>query len=308
MDWRRYARLWIGRVWLIGVLALLAGAGAWLVRHGDPKVYEQESSYVVRPSDRIPPTAADNVASTLSQPDSAIVQTVLGILASKHLEQPNGSTLVSGAPSPTQWKATLRPGSNIVDVKISGHDSTEVSASTLSYAQAAITAVSRSYHIYQLESLGSDGPPVQTGPRVWRTVVLAMMLAVLLGSAAVAIEAQLRPGPAARREPAASSDAPRAVPRRKPARRAGRQEPGPASGGAAAASRRKPALPAGRQEPGSGAAAAASRRKPAPPGGRQEPDPSSDGASTAATRKPAKREAPKQKAGQEADVVKRDDA
>jgi hypothetical protein len=194
VDFRSYMTLWFWRAWLIVPLAVLAGGAAWLSRHDDPKVYEQKSSYVIRPTSRIAPDAADNVAGTLAQPDSAIVQTVLGILGSQHLPQATGPALVSSAQSPTRWTASVRPGSNIVDVRMSGHDPAVISSTTGLYSQAAIAAVNRSYTIYQLESLGADGPPVQTGPKVWLTVALAMILAVLLGSGAVAFEGVLRPG------------------------------------------------------------------------------------------------------------------
>ncbi len=72
----------------------------------------------------------------------------------------------------------------------------------------AARLVEGSYPPYRLESLGAPSPPVQVGPKIARTVGLALLLGALLGITLVLAERRLR-STLAQREGPSRAPAPR---------------------------------------------------------------------------------------------------
>jgi hypothetical protein len=195
-------------------LAAVAGIAAFISVSGDPKTYERESSFAVRPSATVPPGAVNDVLGTLAQPDSAVTETIVNMLGSPRVRsfaaQSAGlpASSVGGSGSPYAWSATRRPGSTIVDVRVTGPDDDKLLAIQQAAGPEAARLVEESYTPYRLETLSAPSPPVQVGPQIRRTVGLALLLGALLGIILVFVERRLR-----------SSLAQREGPSRAPARR-----------------------------------------------------------------------------------------
>jgi capsular polysaccharide biosynthesis protein len=184
----------------IAVLALAAVAGiaAFIAVSNDPKKYERETSYAVRPSSDVPPDAVNDVLGTLAQPDSAITETIVNMLGSPRLRNfaaqsagvPEGS--VGGSGAEYVWSATRRPGSTIIDIRLTGPDAEKLLAMQTAAAPEAARLVEESYSPYRLETLSAPSPPVQVGPKIARTVGIAFLLGALLGITLVLVERRLR--------------------------------------------------------------------------------------------------------------------
>ena len=187
MELTTLIRVWLLRLPLIVLVGLLCGLGALLVASSRPTVHEQKLSFVLRPADGLPVEEADRVAGTLADRDSAITQTVLGMIQSV----PAGA----GA-NHVERTVTLRPGTNIIDVALEG-DEAAVAAAGSSFLVSAPEQVRRSYSIYALQPLGVAGPLTEKPSTLWRTVAVAVLLgwALALGVAVLEHRARSRPSP-----------------------------------------------------------------------------------------------------------------
>jgi capsular polysaccharide biosynthesis protein len=194
---------------LLAVLALtaVAGAAAFISVRNDPKTYQRESSFAVRPSSTVPPAAVNDVIGTLAQPDSAITETIVSMLGSPRLSsfaaQSAGvpASSVGGSGAPYVWSATRRPGSTIIDMRITGPADDKLLAMQTAAAPEAARLVEQSYTPYRLETLSAASPPVQVGPKIARTVGFGLLLGALLGITLVLVERRLRSSVAQREGP-----------------------------------------------------------------------------------------------------------
>ena len=71
----------LAAVWL----AALAGLAALVVLSDEPKTYEVESSFAIRPSDEVQTAELPDVVGTLAEPDNAVTETIVNILGSELL-------------------------------------------------------------------------------------------------------------------------------------------------------------------------------------------------------------------------------
>jgi capsular polysaccharide biosynthesis protein len=203
---RMPAPLW--RVLAVLALTGVAGLAAFISVRNDPKTYERETSFAVRPSSDVPPAAVNDVLGTLAQPDSAITETIVNMLGSPRLRdfaaQSAGvpATSVGGSGAEYVWSATRRTGSTIIDVRLTGPDDDKLLAMQSAAAPEAARLVEESYSPYRLETLSAPSPPVQVGPKIARTVGLALLLGALVGITLVLVERRLRTSLAAREGPA----------------------------------------------------------------------------------------------------------
>ena len=187
MELTTLIRVGLRRLPFIILLGLLCGLGALLVASSQPTVYEQKLSFVLRPADRLPVEEADRVAGTLADRDSAITQTILGLVQSVPAPAGSGSNDI-------ERTVTLRPGSNIIDVALEGDDAA-VAAAGNSILVSAPQLVHRSYSIYLLEPLGVAGAPTEKPSTRWRTVALAILLGWALALGVAVLEYRARGGP-----------------------------------------------------------------------------------------------------------------
>jgi hypothetical protein len=179
-------------------LAALAGLAALIVVSSGSTTYEQESSFAIRPSDTVAPAAVPDVVGTLSDPDSAVTESIVDILGSARLQAssaraagvPPDAVAASGAEY--SWLATRRPGSTIVDLKVSGPDPAKVTAMQAAAARDAADLVESNYSVYRLESLNASASANQVGSKTAQTVGLAVVLGALLGIGLLFAERKLR--------------------------------------------------------------------------------------------------------------------
>jgi hypothetical protein len=197
----------IWRVLAVVGLAAVAGIAAFISVSNDPKIYEREASFAVRPSQTVPPAAVNDVLGTLAQPDSAITETIVNMFGSPRLRTfaarsagvPPGS--VGGSGAEYAWSATRRTGSTIIDMRLTGPDDDKLRAMQTAAGPEAARLVQQSYSPYRLETLSAPSPPTQVGPKITRTVGLALLLGALLGTILVLVERRLRSSLAQREGP-----------------------------------------------------------------------------------------------------------
>ena len=188
----------IWRVLAVVGLSAVAGIAAFISVSNDPKTYEREASFAVRPSPTVPPAAVNDVLGTLAQPDSAITETIVNMFGSPRLRTfaarsagvPPGS--VGGSGAEYAWSATRRTGSTIIDMRLTGPDDGKLRAMQTAAGPEAARLVEQSYSPYRLETLSAPSPPTQVGPKITRTVGLALLLGALLGIILVLVERRLR--------------------------------------------------------------------------------------------------------------------
>ena len=187
------------RVLAVVALAGLAGLAALVVMSGEPKTYERESSFAIRPSDTVPNAALSDVVGTLSQPDSAVTETVVDMLGSARLRSSAAQaaglppTAVGESAATYGWKATRRPGSTVVDVALTGPSDAELLKMQTALSTEAARLVEDNFALYRLESLSIPAAsPDQVGPKTKQTVALALILGALLGIALLLLERKLR--------------------------------------------------------------------------------------------------------------------
>ncbi|HEY7267388.1 MAG TPA: hypothetical protein VH501_06810 [Solirubrobacterales bacterium] len=182
-------------------LAAVAAIAAFISVSNDPKTFQRESSFAVRPSPDVPPASVNDVLGTLAQPDSAVTETIVNMLGSPRLSDFAAraagvpTSAVGGSGTEYTWSATRRTGSTIVDVRLKGPDDQKLLAMQSAAAPEAARLVEDSYPPYRLETLSAPSPPTQVGPKTARTVGLALLLGALLGITLVLAERRLRSGP-----------------------------------------------------------------------------------------------------------------
>jgi hypothetical protein len=198
----------IWRILAVVGLAAVAAAAAFISVGNDPKTFQRESSFAVRPSSDVPPASVNDVLGTLAQPDSAITETIVNMLGSPRLQDFAArsagvpATSVGGSGSEYVWSATRRTGSTIIDVRLTGPNDDKLLAMQTAAAPEAARLVEQSYPPYRLETLSAPSPPVEVGPKTARTVGLALLLGGLLGVTLVLVERRLRSSLAQREGPA----------------------------------------------------------------------------------------------------------
>ena len=194
---RLLAPMW--RALAVVGLAALAGIAAFVVMTGEPKTYERESTFAIRPSETVPAAILSDVVGTLSQPDSAVTETVVDMLGSPRLRSsaatraglPTKSVAESGATY--GWKATRRPGSTVVDVTLTGPSDAKLLEMQTALSAKAASLVERNFALFRLESLSAPtSSPDQVGPKTKQTVALALIFGALLGVALLVLERKLR--------------------------------------------------------------------------------------------------------------------
>ena len=186
------------RALAVVALAALAGLAALIVLSNDTTKYERESSFAIRPSETVAPDSLPDVVGTLSEPDSAVTESIVDILGSARLRdsaaQAAGISPDSVAASGAEysWLASRRPGSTIVDLRISGPDPAKLAAMDAAAGPEAAGLVEANYSVYRLESLNAPEPAARVGSETAQTVFLAVLLGALVGIGLVIAERQLR--------------------------------------------------------------------------------------------------------------------
>ena len=188
----------LGRALAVVALAGLAGLAAFVVTSNDPKTYERESSFVIRPSETVPPELLPDVVGTLVLPVGGATQTIVDVLSSARLREstaiaaglPPDSVAESGAEY--SWTASRQPSSAIVNLKLTGPSDAKILAMQSAVPREAASLVAGSFGMYRLESLDAATSPKQIGPKTAQTVALAVILGAFIGIGLVLAEGRLR--------------------------------------------------------------------------------------------------------------------
>jgi uncharacterized protein involved in exopolysaccharide biosynthesis len=91
---------------------------------------------------------------------------------------------------------------------LTGPDDGKLRAMLTAAGPEAARLVEQSYPPYRLETLSAPSPPVQVGPKITRTVGLALLLGALLGITLVLAERRLRSTLAQREGPSGARGEP----------------------------------------------------------------------------------------------------
>jgi hypothetical protein len=186
------------RALAVVALAALAGLAALIVVSSQATTYERESSFAIRPSSTVPPASLSDVTGTLSEPDSAVTESIVDILGSARLQDASAreagvapdAVATSGAEY--SWLASRRPGSTIVDLRITGPDASTLAAMQAAAGRNAANLVESNFSLYSLEPLNGATSADEVGPKTGQTVFLAILLGALLGLALLFAERKLR--------------------------------------------------------------------------------------------------------------------
>jgi hypothetical protein len=188
----------IRRALAVVALAALAGLAAFVATRNDPKTYERDSSFAIQPSATVTPQQLTDVVGSLAQPDSGVTQTIVDVLGSGRLRDsaavaaglPPGTVAASGGEY--SWSVTRRPGSAVVEIRLTGPSDAKLKAMQAAIPTEAGNLVASSFGLYQLEPLDAATAPTQVGPKTAQTVALAVLLGAFLGIALVLAEGRLR--------------------------------------------------------------------------------------------------------------------
>ncbi len=189
----------IWRALAIVVLAALAGLAAFVSLRDDPKIYERESSFVIRPSETVPPDQMADAVGALAPPvGGGATPTIVEVLGSARLREP--TAVAAGLPPESvgetgakySWTASQRPGSAIVDIRLTGPSDAKLSAMQAAIPEEAASLVAGSFGLFRLESLDASTSAKQVGPKTAQTVALAVLLGALVGASLVLLERRLR--------------------------------------------------------------------------------------------------------------------
>jgi hypothetical protein len=189
----------IWRALAVMVLAALAGLAAFAALSDDPKTYERESSFVVRPSETVPPDQMADVVGALAPPvGGGATPTIVELLGSARLREPTAVAAglrpesVGETGAEYSWTASQRPGSAIVEISLTGPSDAKLRAMQGAIPEEAAGLVSGSFGLFRLDSLDAATSAKQVGPKTAQTVALAVLLGALVGISLALVEGRLR--------------------------------------------------------------------------------------------------------------------
>lgn len=196
MELATFLKLLLRRSWLLIAVPLLVAITTAAVLRSQPPIYEYTMSFVLRPSAELDRTQLEGALSSLDDRGS-VPQSVAGALNAPGFRAL--ATRAAGGDDPRQSEpattvnASVRPESALIDVTVRGSDPASVARIGDSFAQLASRWVARTYPLYELESLGSQGPPRQLTSRLRNLVVLASGVGLLLAVAVLFLVPMTRP-------------------------------------------------------------------------------------------------------------------
>jgi hypothetical protein len=188
----------IWRALAVIVVAALAGLAAIVALSDDPKTYERESSFVIRPSETVPPELLPDAVGAIAPPVGGVTPTIVSILNSARLRESAAVAAglppesVGGSGAKYSWTASQQPASAVVDIKLTGPSDAKLLAMQTALPEEAATLVGGSFGLFRLESLNASTSTKQVGPKIAQTAVLAVLLGALVGITLLLIEGRLR--------------------------------------------------------------------------------------------------------------------
>lgn len=190
MDIGAFLRFLGRRWWLIPLIAGVGAIAALATTAGQPKVYERVHSFVIRPSDKVAGGNVVNTLDTLSERDSAVIGTIVGVLESARLHQAaERETRGAAIGAASKSKAVVRPGTTIVDLELRGRDPNRLAALGDAMNRVAPNYLSHNYGALRLDFLGAVASRGPVAPKAGTAMVLAGSVGALLALGLIFLEA-----------------------------------------------------------------------------------------------------------------------
>jgi hypothetical protein len=170
------------RLWLIVLLAALAGVTAWMTLQGQEDVYQARLEYVLRPAASLDPAEVPDAVRNLSSNSGQFKTTLASVLSSdRFLHLASQRALGSNAPSGYSIVPSNDGESDILVLSVEGPDRDTVEALSGALTGVAGDWVRDVYRLYQLDLLTSDIPGDPLPQDSSRVIILAVALGALLG-------------------------------------------------------------------------------------------------------------------------------
>jgi hypothetical protein len=184
----RFRHTFRRRVWLV-VVACVAGMGlAWLVVRGDPRIYERELTYVIRPAASLDDSAYGDALSTIDHEITGVEPTLLQVLGEPEFLARAVERVGSGEES-NSLRATIRPGSNIIDVTLRSSDRAALRSLSTEVASRAEQWLDATYHgVYVLDPLLVTVRPDAVAPDVGHAIEVGFVIGAAAGVVLVFLE------------------------------------------------------------------------------------------------------------------------
>jgi hypothetical protein len=182
------------RLWVVALLALVAGLTAWLTTRGQEKLYDRTLSFVVRPGQALTDSQVPDATRGLAQENGRIANTIGGVLGSdRFLRVASEEAELEGVDGSYSIGATIRPGRDIIDVALRGPDREVLGPLARAYSRVSEEWVGEVYRgAYELEFLNEEPSNGPVAPQTGQSVSLAILLGALLGFGIVFLEARVR--------------------------------------------------------------------------------------------------------------------
>jgi capsular polysaccharide biosynthesis protein len=182
MEAKHYLEILIRRWWIVVGAALLALTSAFYLTAQQPWVYEADATFVVRPR-LIDANDAVKAIDTLIR-GGEINETFAGIATSDAIvdlaKDTIGRDIIRS--SATSANASVVPGTNILQITVSGRDRLVVKEYTDQIALELVTYIEGLEDVFTLVPLDGANPPNNpAGPKKNLTIVLAGILGTVAG-------------------------------------------------------------------------------------------------------------------------------
>lgn len=181
------------RVWLLGLTCAVAGAFGWLLVRDDPKIYERELTYVIRPSPALDDSAYADALSTIDRELTGVEPTLLRIVGrpeflAQAIERSGRGNATNGL------RATIRPGSNIVDITIQSSDRSFLGDLSTAVASLAEEWLDTTYRgVYVLDPLLVTARRDAVEPDVGHAIEVGIVIGAAAGLVVVLVETLVAP-------------------------------------------------------------------------------------------------------------------
>ena len=184
--WRRSpsVRALLSRWRLLVVGCVVGGVLAWALVRDDARHYEVDASLLLRPGPALDNSAYDDALSAISREQTGLEPTLLRIFNGERFERAAVAALEPGARDEYELRTTIRPGTDIIEIAITGPDRAVLERISRTATLLAAEWAQDTYRgAFVLDALDRTSPVEPVAPRVGH----AVQVGVLLGAGAAAL-------------------------------------------------------------------------------------------------------------------------
>ena len=177
------------RVWLVILLALVAGLTAWAVSQAGDPIYETRLTFVVRPDQDLSDDQVPDAVRNLGE----LRTTVSTVLATRRFLERAAEEAGLAPLDPSYGVSSAVEGeSDIIRIVLEGPDRQALQSLGEAFVPIAGEWVGDVYRVYALETLAVDAPANSAGGGATRRIAIAAVLGALLGLGVVYLEWRAR--------------------------------------------------------------------------------------------------------------------